>query len=913
MIRTCVLEIDNSEVYNNLYDDLCRDYQKYFPILRSLLPIGYGSIDSDGEIVYTSPEQSRQKLVKIYGKENLKCIDWFVNYILTTKASSAYGLLFDKYIQKGSKSSSFRASVLFDTLINEGVDAAIKRAEGAEDLGMFLSNIRNSGKLDDFVEKIKSAQQEISAKTLELNGKNKSKIENAAYTKIWNHHVKEEIDKKSFSIRKIRKIIEEKNPGVNFSVSYPNDCTYCKVLMFVICKGLSSDYKKYLDHVKKRTEEHNQIQKNQLDNNYLLLKKLNALMIDKDLSTKFSFDVTCKKDPMYKDCPSFEEEFSELHDLKAKQRAILFRKLKQEKKFNNNREYPVRNRSVLNPKFLFVESGCFQLSSDGRIHFNLIKRGWASCKKSFQMNDISVEKNKKWFCIAYNNKLKKFTKVGNTRRCVSGSSSPISTVCKTVGLHRRNGKLTLSIFNNHDESANLSLAKFFSTADPDLTKTIIPDAINMASFDLGVVDPIAVAKFEYRKDQHAQYEVRDIGYANLVFNGYLATSTAISHKIKTLRDEIKLCKDFATRFKNNAHNESFAEDGLSSKGLVDKTLEKLSKKERHFVESKRQEMALADHSQKRKHDPYFFLLEQTVAMLGRQLRKLHNQVRNTGYREISEMIRIKECQDEFGYLCSTLRNLFNKGINKPPARKTNFKRINFNVLIARRIAAKVCEYCLSNNINVAFFENLDGPQEEGNNNSIARIFSPRIALDCIRLKLEEKGVGMVEIDKRGTSVIDHQTGLVGYRDKKNHKKLYCVRDGNVFGIDADLNAAINIGVKGMDRSITPYKFWIRGDKDKDSEEQEEYGKRMKKFFMDKYGVAKVDFCDENGEPKPSTSKKLTKHEKIIGKHLYYRNNKYLYTEQNVAEMHNIQILVEQQVAEKNLVDSVHDFMQNKAA
>ena len=171
------------------------------------------------------------------------------------------------------------------------------------------------------------------------------------------------------------------------------------------------------------------------------------------------------------------------------------------------------------------------------------------------------------------------------------------------------------------------------------------------------------------------------------------------------------------------------------------------------------------------------------------------------------------------------------------------------LFFARRLASCIVQYCIENKINVCCLEDLKSKYGDDNNNRLTHLFTPTTLIKCIKSALEKNGIGYLEVNKDGTSQIDPLTGFQGCRNGKNKSMLYVIRNGVVGWINSDLAASTNVLLRGLNRSIVPYSFYIKKDNDEPSSR-----KRLKKFFKFKFGNEKINL-EKHGEELRISDKK----------------------------------------------------------
>jgi hypothetical protein len=147
--------------------------------------------------------------------------------------------------------------------------------------------------------------------------------------------------------------------------------------------------------------------------------------------------------------------------------------------------------------------------------------------------------------------------------------------------------------------------------------------------------------------------------------------------------------------------------------------------------------------------------------------------------------------------------------------------------------------------------------------------------------LEKAGIAVVKVAKDGTSQVDPVTGEIGYRDG-NH--LYVIRDGKLGWVPADPAASLNILIRGLNHSVSPYKIRAIG-----LDSKEELGKRASRFLKVKYGGT---YFVQN-EAGIMVVKKPKGEENVLHNvPVYFHGGKLSTVEQHLAEIEAIKHLVE---------------------
>ena len=171
-----------------------------------------------------------------------------------------------------------------------------------------------------------------------------------------------------------------------------------------------------------------------------------------------------------------------------------------------------------------------------------------------------------------------------------------------------------------------------------------------------------------------------------------------------------------------------------------------------------------------------FGIQTKIKVLHKTLNRFNKILRDKGYNNLSDAIRLLESGDAFQSLKSSYDRIhLTAGQQLPAQKKFDLNRANFRKDITRRMASAVVKK--AHDCNIVFIENLSFRDDE--KNYLLKLFSCKTLMKFIEEALNEKNIHLVEVDKDGTSRIDPLTGLPGYRPKYDKSKLYVERNGEI--------------------------------------------------------------------------------------------------------------------------------------
>jgi hypothetical protein len=436
----------------------------------------------------------------------------------------------------------------------------------------------------------------------------------------------------------------------------------------------------------------------------------------------------------------------------------------------------------------------------------------------------------------------KIRKKGNSLR---PCSERFQTTIREFGLLKRKDRFYIRIsYEMVVPERQVQLQRFFRSSDPLKTDKdratfarLFDTPVRVAAFDTNISDPLVVAKAEIARDEgHGPLKVLDFGTGKLLESRIVCSDTSFARGIAKFTSACRKLRDVIREYKSVCKKQA---EGYP-------LFTKLSEGSQVFLRN----------ISKNKSDNTRMLIQTAVHRLRTFLRKYHYKVWLTGYRELSEAIRILDFTDQYAYLTSSYNNL-----HIPPGSKESVyskrlvsgkdsRRQRMRKHISRLLAARAIRE--AKDCDLIFFEDIDAGFEEGGKNSISKLFAAGQWKEAVEQAAEKAGKVVVFVSPDGTSKIDPVTGLCGVRraDVKQQEfsgipvdksKCYIERDSGVGVINSDVMAAINVLLVGLAHSVGVYKFYVSKGQVKSS------GVRLQRFLNLNFGTTKVSFYEEDGK------------------------------------------------------------------
>lgn len=857
--RCGVLKLEKiSEKSESYYNDFQEDYRKFFNLIFSWLEKGYRYFDEDEKIHYVKPKKSALAKTQNYDKETCRLIDDFMSVLIKggTDASSCYSLFYEKYNPKDSKKYT-------------------------EFVKLSLENLHNQELQDETIEKLDPDSSISKDEWINVHIPNLKDPENRK--SYWENTLGKLLVNQG---RSLGKNIRER---LQISCKHPSDATYCNRLIKAIGEQIRSFYEKANLHEQQRDELFAQIKSFENDDLYQKVCEFGIVLeyegsgLSKyvlnhgvkqvlkpvnDSTIKFQVDIL-SQDRFRSIVEANEKDLLAAYK-KYKLRSKLANKLMTCKyvaksSLKNDFKLPIGQTSLGSFGFS-QENGKLVVSSDIG-DFNCIPSHY------FSQLDCKAIKNSKKQIVGYEISFcHKQKRKPSTKSNLPDFGNKITGVVKELGLQRKNGGFFLSFpYAIHHDYTNFKLATYFNSASPNVNELEnLPDEFVAAGIDLNISYPLPIAVAKIGKSINGALIAKDYGRGNVVSLNHLIEDTSLCTKIRNLKS---LCQktNFAIRELKTCNK--------TNTRISDKTFQQLCKT-RLNIKLIRSPESVEDFNKVAR-----LYIQTQIKKIKKLLRKIKYKCRATGYNNISEMIQLLDCMDKYNSLISSFDRIHLKPNQILPAKSRNDNsRANFRLLILRKLAAILVRECQKHHVNVVFAEDLQNNQDSDKSsfdNTLSRLFSPRLMLDTIQLALEKVGIGFVSnVDLRGTSKTDSMTGKIGYRDKFSKRDLYVLRDGKYVRIDSDLNAALNVLIRGLNHSICPYKFFVAKEDDK---KREKIGKRLTQFLKDLFNQNSVHFYKQEDGSVIGSGKKLKNLKILENCYLYYREGKFLTFEQHRNE------------------------------
>jgi IS605 OrfB family transposase len=828
------------------YSDMQSDFNDLYPRMMMWSLIPHIQEDKDGIVKVKHVDDVLTELKKDVPAELLEDV-LLIGDVISRRprdeASSFYGL-FSKSYKSTGKANFNDAKIKFLNSLGNLTD---------EELSVFISK-DESFKLMSVAE-WRTVQADIDSGT---------KIK-----KAWEKISKKIANKVNASYARVRNAFKQMS-------RQPNSRGYCSTLAELLRRQISSAYKKYVVHLadgKKISEQSAIIQKsNEVLFNAIaeLWNRLDALgngLSEKTLMRAVKMAAE-KEDPLNS---NIEEMATEVQKpefdciIKADHKDVrkAYRGVKLKRRYDQRKIYPSMSSLKNDQKIPFGLTSLANFEakmSEGRLIVSFEGGPGLACQRSHYFNDLDCVKiaNKKHYQITFNHRLKSKKKYAVSKKYIG--------VIKEIGLQQKNGSyyITLPYTLTHSP-INRNLECFFKTAQPDVKKYDLPDEIRVAGFDLNVGDPLVGGIAVFKKNGDGPLIALDYGKGHMVQQPEtICPDTKLSNRIRALTKITYKIVHAIRGYKKSVNNNM----------PLDEKIESFLKK----IKSP---------------SPVIRCRIQTwVKQIGIRLRKLHHLVRASGYKELSESLRLLEAQDAMKSLIESFKRIhLKKGQSLPKKKEFDTTRQNFRKDISRRYASKVIQY--SKGCNLIVIEDLKSDFDRDNkNNSLLRLFSSGSLIKSIQDAAHKEGIGVVLADPAGTSRTDCVTGEIGYRNTKIDKtRLYVVRDGVLGTVNADKNAVINVIARGVGHSVVPYKVFVRSTVEKttvEDEEEKNIGKRVKRFYTTLYGSTKPVFTLEDNKTIKVVKKASKKMQKLTNCYIYVRGKRLVTEAEHRAEEKRIE-------------------------
>ena len=133
------------------------------------------------------------------------------------------------------------------------------------------------------------------------------------------------------------------------------------------------------------------------------------------------------------------------------------------------------------------------------------------------------------------------------------------------------------------------------------------------------------------------------------------------------------------------------------------------------------------------------------------------------------------------------------------AYKSENKISNFRDTINHRYSKALIDFAVKNGFGTIQMEDLSGIKESRNNSKRLSHWTYFDLQTKIEYKAKEKGIAVVKINPAFTSQRCSKCGCIDENNRPTQEKFKCVQCG--FEHNADINAAINISIKNIDKII----------------------------------------------------------------------------------------------------------------
>jgi len=822
------------------YEDLQSDRQKYVSLFFPWIGIGYGERKDEGDdIDFISPEQTLERRKAELGKLE-ELVVRFVTVMLKggSSASSCYSLFYEDYKGKDTAKKSTSKVNFIKALPLLSKKEIEDRVLGDNQLSLI--------NLDEWME---LGQSGLSADD------------------IW--------DKVSQ-----RLVTGERSLGVDvrhtlkIRCQRPRDRGYCVVLMEMVARQLRSCYECYKNHLNELQELREKTTKQiteSRDDLFSLVCDLATVLTEQDsgLSERTLFSgrkqalkpqgkpskiqaiVDELRQPQYS--PLLEADDKELRQAyKAwnSQRRLRDRETR--------RPYPCRPnwRNDYQVSLGLTGRGGFWMWMDGSdVVVDLQDCGRLTCSPSHYFGDLAIEGQLHQYDIRYRNKLKRR---GKKLRKPPAYGEWIEATIKEIGIQRKGGDYYVYLLPviSHDSTNFQAAKKFFAAAAPKQEIIdALPDEMKVLALDLNISNPVCSVKARIGRALDGPLSVLDYGQGEIVDGPkILVTDGPRCVALIELHSDVFFVKDAIREYKRT-HGVAF-----NGAGMDDEMLERLSS-----IPSPSPSVRCQ--------------IQAWVAAIGKRLHLLHYGMRREGYKNLGEAIRLLAAMDAYDSMFQSYQRIhLKKGQSLPRQAKNDHSRAGLRETITRRIAYAIAQE--ARDCNVVFVEDLKADFDADNdNNALLRLFAVKTLIRYIQEALEKIGVGLVLVAKDGTSKTNPMNGDLGWRDRNNKEHLYFELNGEAVRCHADLVASLNVLLRGLDHSVCPYSFVTKDTNKKPGRADQKdkgYGKRLKRFFKDRFGSSNLRFVAKpDGEVTATTRRPK---DALIGERVYYHGGKLVTSE-----------------------------------
>jgi hypothetical protein len=784
---------------DDYYDDLQQDRKQYFQLFYPWSGIGYGIEQEDGSFIYRSPEQIAISRRQLYSNDSDDRMNQFIQNVLAggTNSSSCYSVFFAGYKSAGR------------ALLTE-----IKRN--------FLAFLPGKTK-KEIKEKLETVSPQMSRLSVDDWFEVAKKISNTNIDEVWDDVAPRLFDPNRELGAKIRTLFD-------IRCRRPNDRAYCAQLMEMVGRQLRSASECYRLHMDETDRLKKELEKLSEQEVYPLVCALADYLSEcgSGLSRHMLFRGVEKAKKPANSKNSIQIVVDELRkprykkllesNYKSIKRAYAAWKIK--RKLQQRRVYPrytnVNNDCIVPIGLTGLGHG-FTLSKDHNcIVIDLPEMGTIKTYLSNYFGDLTINS----ITNGYNIEFQHFLNFRGRRPSIP-YGQPIQGVIKEIGLHKKDGKFFVHLsYSKPINEINFTAQIFFQTAslNSDLLARL-PDKMVVMGIDLGLANPISAVVATIGRDMVGPIKVLDYGCGQILESPKVLTSkgklsetlSAIKADTVKLRDAIRQYKDY-----KNA-NVPISEE--TNKWL-----------------------SLIDPSQSSTR----LLIQFWVKNIFRRLNVCKDKQRKLGYDNLKDAIYLLDAMDN----CSFMLEAFVRIHLKPKQQlqtkaKFDTSRANFRDFITRKLAFVITKNAVSAGCNLVFVEDLNFVfDKDDNRNSMLRLFAAATLIQYIEEGLQKAGIGLVKVAPDGTSKTDPVTGLLGHRF---HNKLYVERNEKIGYIQCDPAASLNVLLRGLGRSVCPYKFFVK-DKTNNSDDDKNEKKRTKAFLQIRYGTTRPKLIGKNGQP-----------------------------------------------------------------
>ncbi len=894
------------------YDDFQKDYKKFISLFFSWSGMGYTRIDKDGSPIrdkdgnycYVLPEQAVESRGNQFkNKELVSKADQFISTMIEGDGSH-YSLFYPKYKPNGATKKATQET--------------------------FLIALKNDNK---------NIQEECIKKDPRLNMPEQFWQEPTRLLKegkttkeVW-ATVGKAIAEPSGELG----VYLRKNLGL--TCARPDDNPYCLILLEMLRSQIRSLKGKYDLHIEEYETLKKQVESYENEPMFILMKDLAKDLeasnygLTKAVIGQAVKDIKNNKIEQSIYLTAIEiltkEKYLPIVSMADKERFSLYNKFKKYRQFKNRRKYPIRpsicdpesNLAANDVKIIFQvnQKGRFRWEKQGeKLKVSIGEAGSLNCFKSCYMADLdfNLSADGKQYDIVFRHESridkrlaeKRVNKVNPTP--IKPPSDWIRGAVKSIGLQKKDNKFYMTIpYDINFPEQRQKIAQLFINAEclPKEKLQELPKKFIASGVDLNLGNPIAVstAEFYYQGDgpvqQNGSISALDYGYGNLVKKPFFgAVDGKQVRKLISIRnmcsDLKRAIREYKAMLKKYMYGESeefkisdVTMNWLKTAKISKKTQERLNSQPNEynqFVAEEKLERISERLGEQRKPvrvplidniRPY---IEAKIKKIRTALKKCHKTERDTGYKDISHMIRLFEASDNYHSLVQAYQRIHllpGEMINR--RKSINQKRCNWRLFVSRKIAAHVVNSTKGS--DVVFLEDLTSNYDADNdNNSLARLFSGPTLVKIIKQSLNKAGIAVVFVDPAGTSKTDPLTGKIGKRFKNRKNDLIVNRDGVDVRIDSDLAASMNIMLKGLSHNVAKYSFWSGGEEDRET------AKRLTRFFRVKFETKNPKFIKTNEIVEVTT--KAKKNEIIPNQKLYYRSNRIITVVEHHQEQRDIE-------------------------